>query len=137
MTIATHSGATTLVLDACDPATCAQAATDDSTIFVCTNPPYTDWAAQWPPLFDAAIAVASATGTRIVVMGDLYPYESPTGAMSKPSPETTTEAKGLIRRAGWAKISTAHDAGTSAPSRCALATTSLGIRLSATQNEIQ
>ena len=116
VTIATRSGSTAVgatarVLDANDPAAFAQAATDASTIFLCTNPPYTDWAAQWPPIFEAAISAASATDARIVVMGNLYPYGAPTGAMTERSPETTTEAKGLIRQAGWAKMRAAHDAG--------------------------
>ena len=116
VTIATRSGsaavgATARVLDAKDPAAFAQAATDASTIFLCTNPPYTDWAAQWPPIFEAAIAAASCADARIVVMGNLYPYGAPTGAMTEHSPETTTEAKGLIRQAGWAKMLAAHDAG--------------------------
>jgi len=116
VTIATRSGSTAVgatarILDANDPAAFAQAATDASTIFLCTNPPYTDWAAQWPPIFEAAIFAASATDARIVVMGNLYPYGAPTGAMTERSPETTTEAKGLIRQAGWAKMRAAHDAG--------------------------
>ncbi|TFD55109.1 NAD-dependent epimerase/dehydratase family protein [Cryobacterium frigoriphilum] len=116
VTIATRSGsaaqgAATLVLDASDPAAFTRAATDVSTIFLCTNPPYTDWARQWPPIIDAAIAAASATGARIVVMGNLYPYGSPTGPMTEHSPETTTESKGLIRRAAWAQVRAAHDAG--------------------------
>ena len=116
VTIATRSGSTlastvALVLDASDPAAFIDAAKDASTIFLCTNPPYTDWAAKWPPIYEAAIAAASATGARLVVMGNLYPYGSPTGAMAEHSPETTTEAKGLIRQAGWAKIRAAHNAG--------------------------
>lgn len=116
VTIATRSGsaaqgATTLVMDASDPAAFTRAATDASTIFLCTNPPYTDWARQWPPIIDAAIAAASTSGARIVVMGNLYSYGSPTGAMTEHSPETTTEAKGLIRRAGWARVRAAHDSG--------------------------
>ena len=116
VTIATRSGstavgATSLILDASDPAAFTHAAMDALTIFLCTNPPYTDWAAQWPPIFEAAIAAASATDARIVVMGNLYPYGAPTGAMTEHSPETTTEAKGLIRQAGWAKMRAAHDAG--------------------------
>ena len=116
VTIATRSGSTAVgatarVLEANDPAAFAHAATDASTIFLCTNPPYTDWAAQWPPIFEAAIAAASATDARIVVMGNLYPYGAPTGAMTEHSPETTTEAKGLIRQAGWAKMRAAHEAG--------------------------
>jgi nucleoside-diphosphate-sugar epimerase len=116
VTIATRSGssalgATALVLDARDPAAFALAAVDASTIFLCTNPPYTDWVAQWPPIFDAAIAAATETGARVVVMGNLYPYGVPTGAMTEHSPETTTETKGLIRRDGWAAMRAAHDAG--------------------------
>jgi nucleoside-diphosphate-sugar epimerase len=116
VTIATRSGAavvgaTARVLDANDPAAFVHAATGASTIFLCTNPPYTDWATQWPPIFEAAIAAASATAARIVVMGNLYPYGAPSGAMAERSPETTTEAKGLIRQAGWAKMRAAHDAG--------------------------
>ena len=116
VTIATRSGSTAVgatarVLDANDPAAFAQAATDASTIFLCTNPPYTDWAAQWPPIFEAAISAASATDARIVVMGNLYSYGAPTGAMTERSLEKTTESKGLIRQAGWAKMRAAHDAG--------------------------
>ena len=116
VTIATRSGstaagATALVLDASNPAALTRAATDASTIFLCTNPPYTDWAAQWPPIYEAVVAAASATGAKVVVMGNLYSYGSPTGAMTEHSSETTTEAKGLIRRAGWAKLLAAHDVG--------------------------
>ena len=116
MSIATRSGsaavgATVQVLDASDPAAFIRAAAGVSNIFLCTNPPYTDWAARWTPIFDATIAAASNTGARIVMMGNLYPYGSPSGVMTEHSPETTTEAKGRIRRAGWAKMRAAHDAG--------------------------
>jgi len=116
VTIATRSGstaigATTRVLDAADPTAFTIAATDASTIFLCTNPPYTDWAAQWPPVIDAALAAASVTGARLVVMGNLYPYGSPIGPMTEHSPEITTESKGLIRRAGWAKLRAAQASG--------------------------
>jgi nucleoside-diphosphate-sugar epimerase len=45
------------------------------------------------------------------MMGHLYPDGSPNGVMTEHSPETTTEAKGRIRQAGWAKMRAAHDAG--------------------------
>lgn len=116
VTIATRSGspvtgATTLVLDAGDPQAFSQASAGMSTIFLCTNPSYTTWATQWPPIFDAAIAAASASGARLVVMGNLYPYGSPNGPMTEHSPATTTEKKGLIRQAGWEKVRAAHERG--------------------------
>ena len=116
VTVATRSGAaargaTALALDATDPTAFSRAAEGMSTIFLCTNPPYTDWAAQWPPIFRAAIAAASSSGAGLVVMGNLYPYGSPTGPMTEHSPQTTTEEKGLIRLAGWRAVLAAHERG--------------------------
>ena len=116
VTIATRSGspaagATALMLDAGDPQAFSQAANRVSTIFLCANPKYTAWATQWPPIFDAAIAAASASGARLVVMGNLYPYGSPTGPMTEHSPALTTEKKGVIRQTGWEKVRAAHERG--------------------------
>ncbi|MCY7288295.1 MAG: NAD-dependent epimerase/dehydratase family protein [Cryobacterium sp.] len=116
VTVGTRSGATvdgaqSLVLNAGDTQAFARAATGMSTIFLCTNPRYTDWPTQWPPVTDAAIAAASVTGARLVVMGNLYPYGSPTGPMTEHSPETTTETKGLVRLHAWHQVRAAHDRG--------------------------
>ncbi|HSP51971.1 MAG TPA: hypothetical protein VLO00_03660 [Cryobacterium sp.] len=116
VTVGTRSGATapgaeSLVLNAGDPQTLIRAATGRSTIFLCTNPRYTDWPTQWPPVIDAAIEAASVTGARLVVMGNLYPYGSPTAPMSEHSPETTSETKGLVRRNAWHQVRDAHDRG--------------------------
>ncbi|TFB47629.1 NAD-dependent epimerase/dehydratase family protein [Cryobacterium tagatosivorans] len=116
VTIATRSGsasrgATPLVLDAGDPVAFSRAAARASTIFLCTNPPYTKWAAQWPPIFRAAITAATTSGAGLVVMGNLYPYGSPSGPMTEHSPEATTETKGLIRLAGWRQVLAAHERG--------------------------
>jgi nucleoside-diphosphate-sugar epimerase len=116
VTIATRSGsmatgATPLVLDAADAEAFTRAATGATTIFLCTNPPYTHWPAQWPPIVDAAVAAASATGAALVVMGNLYPYGSPSGPMTEHSPETTTETKGLVRKDGWRKVREAYERG--------------------------
>ena len=116
VTVGTRSGATvagtqSLVLNASDPHAFTRAATDMTTIFLCTNPRYTDWPTQWPPVVDAAIAAASATGARLVVMGNLYPYGSPTGPMTEHSPETTTETKGVVRKNSWHWVQAAHEQG--------------------------
>lgn len=116
VTIATRSGsratgATPLTLDASDPTAFSRAADGAATIFLCTNPPYTDWETDWPPMFSAAIAAASESGANLVVMGNLYPYGSPTGPMTEHSPERTTEKKGLIRKAGWQQALAAHRRG--------------------------
>lgn len=116
VTVASRSGTalpgtTPKVLDASDPVAFVLTAERMDTIFLCTNPPYPDWARRWPPVFAAAISAASVSGAGLVVMGNLYPYGSPTGPMTEHSPETTTEAKGLIRRDGWRRVLEAHEHG--------------------------
>jgi nucleoside-diphosphate-sugar epimerase len=116
VTVATRSrtalpGATSVTLDAADPVAFVLAAERMDTIFLCTNPPYGDWARRWPPVFAAAIAAASVSGARLVSMGNLYPYGAPSGPMTEHSPETTTESKGVIRRAGWHRMLEAHRNG--------------------------
>ena len=116
VTVATRSGTAVAgtiarVLDASDPVAFCLAAERMQTIFLCTNPPYPDWARRWPPVFAAAIAAASVSGANLVVMGNLYPYGSPTGPMTEHSPQTTTESKGLIRRDGWQRVLDAHERG--------------------------
>jgi nucleoside-diphosphate-sugar epimerase len=81
------------------------------TIFLCTNPPYPDWARRWPPVLAAAVNAASVSHAGLVVMGNLYPYGSPSGPMTEHSPEATTEAKGIIRRDGWRRVREANDYG--------------------------
>ena len=116
VTVGTRSGAAapgveSVVLNASDAQTFTRAATGMSTIFLCINPRYTDWPTQWPPVIDAALTAASVTGARLVMMGNLYPYGSPTGPMTEHSPETTTETKGLVRKELWHRVRDAHDRG--------------------------
>lgn len=107
-------GARAMAADASDTATHIAAAEGSRTIFLCANPAIysaEEWAAVWPPIFRAAIAAAHDVGAGLVVMGNLYPYGVPDGPMTEHSPENTTSPKGLIRKAGWAAVKAAHDAG--------------------------
>jgi len=129
VTVASRSGsaargATPLVLDASDPAAFGRAAARAATIFVCTNPPYPEWAVQWPPIFSAAIAAATTSGADLVLMGNLYPYGPPTGPMTENSPETATEKKALIRGPDGGRRSRHTSEATFGPSKCGRATTS-------------
>ncbi|GAA4036688.1 NAD-dependent epimerase/dehydratase family protein [Arthrobacter methylotrophus] len=107
----TVPGATALKIDASNPAAVTQAARGADTIFVCTNPPYTDWATDWPPIFDAVITAARDSGAALVLMGNLYAYGPPAGPMTEHSQLATSEKKGLVRKAGWEKALAAHERG--------------------------
>ncbi|MGM7776694.1 NAD-dependent epimerase/dehydratase family protein [Arthrobacter sp. KNU-44] len=107
----TVPGASPVKLDASNPAEVTKAARGAATIFVCTNPPYTNWVADWPPIFDAVITAARDSGSALVLMGNLYAYGQPAGPMTEHSQLATTEKKGLVRKAGWEKVLAAHERG--------------------------
>lgn len=107
----TVSGTKAIALDAKNVLEFAAASREASTIFLCTNPPYHTWETEWPPVFEAVIRASEENGCDLVVMGNLYPYGIPKGAMAEDSSEKTLETKGLVRKVGWAKIKTAASAG--------------------------
>lgn len=116
VTVATRSGTAVLgaravSLDAADAAAIAAAADAASTIFLCTNPPYPQWATAWPPIFTAVAEAARRSGAAVVAMGNLYPYGEATMPMTEHSHEITTESKGLVRKAGWALLREATERG--------------------------
>ncbi|GAB3806083.1 NAD-dependent epimerase/dehydratase family protein [Humibacter antri] len=97
-------GAQPMRLTASDVDAVSRAAEGCETIFVATNPAYTTWPKDWPPIFEAAIAAAERSGASLVIMGNLYPYGRPNGHMDEHTPELTTETKGLVRKAGWEAV---------------------------------
>lgn len=105
------AGARAITLDAGNPDEFAAAASGAATIFLCTNPPYTRWPTEWPPVFAAAIEAAKQSGAALVIMGNLYGYGEPDGPMTEHSPELTTETKGRVRLAGWHAALAAHERG--------------------------
>ncbi|MCL2724946.1 MAG: NAD-dependent epimerase/dehydratase family protein [Polyangiaceae bacterium] len=116
ITLATRSGTAIdgtqgLRMDASDPAAFSTAASKCQTIFLCTGPPYARWATEWPPIFAATIEAAQGSGASLVIMGNLYAYGKPEGAMTEASPYHPVEKKGQVRLAGWQVALAAHERG--------------------------
>jgi nucleoside-diphosphate-sugar epimerase len=106
-------GATPLAVDASDAAALARAARNVSTIFLASGPrEYSKWATLWPPVFDAVISAARATGADLVMLGNLYAYgEGSTMPLTEHSPLQATDSKGVVRKAGWQQALAAHNRG--------------------------
>jgi nucleoside-diphosphate-sugar epimerase len=116
VTVATRSGTTlgsaaAVRLNATDADALTRAATGHATIVVCTNPPYNSWSADWPPIVEAVIRSARATGADIVMIGNLYSYGEATMPMKETSPEAPAESKGEVRRGLWASLRSATERG--------------------------
>jgi nucleoside-diphosphate-sugar epimerase len=109
----TVPGATTVTVDASDPALLARAAQNATTIFLASGPrEYSKWAALWPPVFDAVISAARATGADLVMLGNLYAYgEGSTMPLTEHSPLRATDSKGAVRKAGWQQALDADNRG--------------------------
>jgi nucleoside-diphosphate-sugar epimerase len=116
VTLATRSGtaldgARALRLDAADAAAFSAAARGCQTIFLCVNPPYHRWPAEWPPIMAAAVEAARRSGAGLVIMGNLYAYGQPEGAMTEATPYHPVESKGQARLACWQTALAAHRRG--------------------------
>jgi nucleoside-diphosphate-sugar epimerase len=104
-------GARSVALDVKDGEAVTRAAEGVQTIFLCTNPPYPDWAKEWPPAFEAVTSAGERTGADLIVMGNLYGYGAVDAPMRETDPLAATEPKGRIRAEGWHRLKAASDAG--------------------------
>lgn len=100
-------------LDATDAAAVTAAARGHEVIVLTTSPrEYHRWPELWPPMLDAAVAAASSTGAKLLMMGNLYAYgEGSRMPMTEHSPLLATDSKGLVRKALWETALAAHERG--------------------------
>jgi nucleoside-diphosphate-sugar epimerase len=82
-----------------------------ASLVIATNPPYPDWDEEWPPLIDNAIEAAAATGSAVVLIGNLYGYAPGTSPMTASTPLEPATRKGAVRARMWEKLMAAHRAG--------------------------
>ena len=100
-----------VALDAADAVALTAASRGAAVLYNCANPPYHRWAEQWPPVADALLTAAEATGAVLVVMGNLYGYGPVDGPMSEDLPLAAPGTKGRVRAAMWEQALARHDAG--------------------------
>ncbi|HEX5333817.1 MAG TPA: NAD-dependent epimerase/dehydratase family protein [Cellulomonas sp.] len=98
-------------VDSADAAALTRAAQGADVLYNCVNPAYHRWPTLWPPIADAVLATAEATGAVLVTTGNLYGYGAGTQLMREDSPLASTETKGLVRIAMWREAERLHRAG--------------------------
>jgi nucleoside-diphosphate-sugar epimerase len=98
--------------DARDPAFTARVAQGARVVYQTLNPPYPEWAAQFPALQAGVLAAAEAVGARLVSMENVYMYGRPAG---RPLTEDRTydahTKKGQLRGRMARDLLAAHQAG--------------------------
>lgn len=80
-------------------------------VYNCTNAPYTDWPALFPPIQRGIIAGAGAAGARLVVAENLYMYGEVAGPLTEDLPNAPTTRKGRVRAQMAEELMEAHHKG--------------------------
>jgi nucleoside-diphosphate-sugar epimerase len=97
--------------DASDAATVTHHARGTDAIFNCANPAYHRWPTDWPPIANAILASAEASGSKLVTLNNLYAYGRPTGPMTPHDPLRADYEKAQVRATMWHDAKRAHDEG--------------------------
>ncbi len=104
-------GTERIAADANDAARLAELASGATAIYNCVNPPYTSWPTDWPPIADALLKAAEASGAVLATTSNLYVYGPVDAPMTEATPLAATGVKGRVRLRMWRDALAAHDAG--------------------------
>lgn len=100
-----------VALDAGHAAGLTRAAQGATALYNCANPAYHRWATDWPPIADALLQAAEATGAVLVTTANLYAYGPVDGPLTEDLPLAATGTKGRVRARMWEDAKARHDAG--------------------------
>lgn len=82
-----------------------------SVVYMCAQPPYTRWAAEFPALLDAVADAASQAGAKLVFADNLYMYGPVDGPIGADDAQQPTSRKGAVRKALAAGLLARHAEG--------------------------
>lgn len=98
-------------VDGTDAVALTRAARGAEALYNCANPTYYRWPTDWPPIAEALLTAAAASGAVLVTAANLYVYPPGTRPMREDSPVAPADAKGEVRAEMWAQARRRHDAG--------------------------
>jgi len=104
-------GVRPLAVDATDADAVLRACDGADVVVNCLGAPYHRWPQELPPMADALLAAAEATGAVLAIASNLYAYGPVDGPMVEGLPDAAEEPKGLVRAEIWSRALDAHDAG--------------------------
>lgn len=100
-----------VAVDLSDAGAVRTAAAGAAVVYNCANPTYHRWATDWPPMAAALLDAASAHGSVLVTMSNLYGYGPVDGPLTEDLPLAATGTKGRVRVAMWEEALARHRAG--------------------------
>lgn len=116
VTVVTRSGsgpdgARCVAQDAGDAEAMVSLGSSASVIFNCANPPYHAWTTDWPPIAQALLDAAQASGAVLATASNLYGYGPVSRPMTPDLPLVADYPKARVRIDMWQDALAAHEAG--------------------------
>lgn len=105
------AGVRALPTDLRDPSQSRRAADGADVVVMAAQVPYAKWRTELPALVDASLDAAGDAGARLVMVDNLYAYDSPGTPISEATPETPSTDKGRLRRDLGQRLLAAHADG--------------------------
>lgn len=106
-----RSGVEAVVADVSTPDGARRALEGCAVAYVCVQPAYTRWVQEFAPLVAGIADAATRTGTRLVLLDNLYGYGPVDGPMTESTPQAATTRKGRVRAAIAADLLARHARG--------------------------
>ena len=88
-----------------------QVCADATEIYFCSNPLYTRWETEFPPMLEGAIAGARESGAKLIVADNLYVYAPTTHPITEDLPWRPVTRKGRVRARMDERLMAASRAG--------------------------
>ncbi len=106
-----HPNIERVAADAGDAAALTRLSKDAVAIYNCANPPYHTWPTDWPPMADAMLTAAEASGAPLAITGNLYVYGPVDRPMTEDMPLAAPTVKGRVRVKMWQDAVAAYRSG--------------------------
>jgi nucleoside-diphosphate-sugar epimerase len=107
----THKNIKCVAADVSDLPKLLEIAPSAAAIYNCVNPPYHQWAKQWPPIAASFLSYAEKTGAVLVTCSNLYGYGPVDVPMTESLPLNAPGVNGKVRAQMWLDAKALHDAG--------------------------
>ena len=107
----THKNIKRIAADVSDLSNLLQIAPSAVAIYNCANPPYHQWAKEWPPIAESFLGYAEKTGAVLVTCSNLYGYGPVDVPMTESLPLNAPGVNGKVRAKMWMDAKALHDAG--------------------------
>ena len=107
----THKNIKRVAADVSNLSKLLEIAPSATAIYNCVNPPYHQWAKEWPPIAASFLSYAEKTGAVLVTCSNLYGYGPVDVPMTESLPLSAPGINGKVRAQMWIDAKALYDAG--------------------------